>query len=164
MAKPRGSRAQVAIYLLFLFTFSSIFYFLMLRAHTLGGGGGLYVVGIMWCPALAAMATLKLNARSLNELGWNWPQSRYATMSWYVPLLYATITYAIVWISGTGGFPNHQTMQDLVTRMGLHTSPPVSTMLHAPCRVVKRHRLYLWIVAKEVATLVKRHRMRIHST
>src|SRR4029453_15374283 len=103
MAKPRGSRAQVAIYLLFLFTFSSIFYFLMLRAHTLGGGGGLYVVGIMWCPALAAMATLNLNARPLSELGWNWPQSRYAAMSWYIPLLYATITYAVVWIGRMGG-------------------------------------------------------------
>jgi membrane protease YdiL (CAAX protease family) len=130
MAKPRGSRAQVAIYLLLLFTFSSIFYFLMLRAHTLGGGGGLYVVGIMWCPSLAAMATLKLNARPRNELGWNWPQSPFAAMSWYIPLLYATITYAIVWIGGMGGFPNHQTMQELVTRMGLHTSPAVSTMVY----------------------------------
>jgi membrane protease YdiL (CAAX protease family) len=130
MAKPRGSRAQVAIYLLFLFTFSSIFYFLMLRAHTLGGGGGLYVVGIMWCPALAAMATLNLNARPLSELGWNWPQSRYAAMSWYIPLLYATITYAVVWIGRMGGFPNHQTMQELVTRMGLRSSPTVATMVY----------------------------------
>jgi membrane protease YdiL (CAAX protease family) len=130
MAKPRGSRAQVVIYLLLLFTFSSIFYFLMLRAHTLGGGGGLYVVGIMWCPALAAMATLKLNARSLNELGWKWPQSRYAAMSWYIPLLYATITYAVVWIGSMGGFPNHKTMQELVNRMSLHTSPTVSTIVY----------------------------------
>jgi len=84
----------------------------------------------MWCPALAAMATLKLNARSLNELGWKWPQSRYAAMSWYIPLLYATITYAVVWIGSMGGFPNHQTMQELVTRMGLRSSPTVATMVY----------------------------------
>ena len=74
MPEPRGSRAQVATYLLLVFAFSSVFYFLVLRAHTLGAGGGLYVVGIMWCPALAAMATLKLNGRPLPELGWKWPQ------------------------------------------------------------------------------------------
>jgi len=130
MANPRGSRVQVAIYLLLLFAFSSIFYFLMLRAHTLAGGGGLYLIGIMWCPALAALATLKLSNRPLNELGWSWPQPRYAAMSWYIPLLYATITYAIVWMSGMGGFPNRQMMQDLVTRMGLRASPIVSAIMY----------------------------------
>ena len=54
MAVSRASRSQVMMYVLFVFLFSSIFYSLMLRAHTLGGGGGLYVTGIMWCPALAA--------------------------------------------------------------------------------------------------------------
>ena len=54
MSETRSSRAQGATYVVFVFLFSSVFYFLMLRAHTLGGGGGLYVTGIMWCPALAA--------------------------------------------------------------------------------------------------------------
>src|SRR5438445_6887967 len=102
MSEPRGSRAQVISYVLLVFAFSSIFYFLILRTHTLGAGGGLYVVGIMWCPALAAMATLRFNRRPLHELGWKWPSARYAAMSWYVPLLYATIAYIFVWGSGLG--------------------------------------------------------------
>jgi membrane protease YdiL (CAAX protease family) len=130
MSEARRSRAQVLLYLLLVFAFSSVFYFLILRAHSLGGGGGLYVAGIMWCPALAAMATLKLNGRPLSELGWKWPQARYAIMSWYIPLLYATIAYVIVWGSGLGGFPNHETMQQLVSRMGLRTSPAVSTVVY----------------------------------
>ena len=127
---PRSSRQQVMIYLLLVFAFSSIFYFLILRAHRLGAGGGLYVVGIMWCPALAGAATLKLNGRKLSELGWKWPQAKYAAMSWYIPLLYAAIAYAIVWSSGLGGFPNREFMQHLVPHMGLRASPAISTMVY----------------------------------
>jgi len=130
MSEPRGSRRRVVIFLLLVFAFSSVFYFLILRAHKLGAGGGLYVIGIMWCPALAGAATLKLNGRKLCELGWKWPQLRYATMSWFIPLLYATTAYAIVWASGLGGFPNHEFMQHLVPRMGLRTSPVVSTVVY----------------------------------
>lgn len=130
MSEARTPRVQAATYVLLVFLFSSAFYFLMFRAHTLAAGGGLYVTGIMWCPALAAFATLRLNGRSLSELGWRWPSSKYAAMSWYLPLLYGAIAYAIVWISGMGGFPNHQFMQGLVARMGLRISPTASTVVY----------------------------------
>ncbi len=130
MAESRASRSQVVMYVLFVFLFSSIFYSLMLRAHTLGGGGGLYVTGIMWCPALAAFATLRLNGRRFADLGWKWPSVHYAAMSWYVPILYAGIAYGIVWVSGLGGFPNHQFMNGLVARMGLRASPAISTIFY----------------------------------
>jgi membrane protease YdiL (CAAX protease family) len=130
MPEARNSRGQALMYVGFVFLFSSVFYFLMLRAHSLGGGGGLYVTGIMWCPALAAFTTLWLNGRRVSELGWNWPARKYALMSWYVPLVYAAIAYGIVWIGGLGGFPNHEYMQSLVGRMGLHLSPAASTVLY----------------------------------
>jgi CAAX protease family protein len=130
MSEARDSRRQVVIYLLLAFAFSSVFYSLILRAHKLGAGGGIYVVGLMWCPALAAFATLKLKGRKLSELGWKWPQTKYATISWFIPLLYATIAYSFVWASGLGGFPNHEVMQHLVSRMGLRTSPVVSTVVY----------------------------------
>jgi len=118
------------MYLLLVFAFSSLFYFLMLKAHTLSAGAGLYVFGIMWCPALAAMATLKLNGRSMQDLGWKWPETKYAAQSWYIPLLYALITYVIVWSSGLGGFPNHEFMDHLVPMVGVHVSPLLSTIIY----------------------------------
>jgi uncharacterized protein len=130
MTEARSSRSQAVMYVLFVFLFSSVFYFLMLRAHSLGGGGGLYVTGIMWCPALAAFTTLWLNGRKASELGWKWPSRKYALMSWYVPLVYAAIAYLIVWIGGLGGFPNHEYMETLVGRMGLRISPVASTVLY----------------------------------
>lgn len=125
-----SSRRQAATYLVLVFVFSAIFYLLILRAHTLGAGAGLYVSGIMWCPALAAIATLKLHGRGLRELGWRWPETRFALLSWFIPLLYAAIAYAIVWAGGFGGFPNHEFMSQLATRMGLRVSPLLSTMIY----------------------------------
>jgi membrane protease YdiL (CAAX protease family) len=121
---------QVAIYLLLLFGFSALFYFLILRAHGLREAGGIYVIGIMWCPALAAMLTLKLHERNLADLGWKWPKTKYALLSWFIPLLYAAITYTIVWLAGWGGVPNRQFMARVVGMMGLNASPAVSTLIY----------------------------------
>jgi hypothetical protein len=125
-----SSRRQVATYLFFVFAFTSVFYFLILRAKTLAAGGGLYVTGIMWCPALAAFATLKFNRRRLSELGWKWPARRFALASWYIPLSYAATAYVMVWVTGLGAFPNRQFMDSLVARMGLGLSPTASTVLY----------------------------------
>lgn len=121
---------QAGTYLLFTFGFSSIFYFLIIHAGQLGAGGGTYLVGIMWCPALAAFATIKLNRRRVSELGWKWPATKYALASWYVPLIYASVAYGFVWATGLGGFPNHQFTSALATHMGEHVSPAVSTLLY----------------------------------
>jgi membrane protease YdiL (CAAX protease family) len=130
MADHQGSRKQAAMYVLLVLAFSSVFYFLMLKAHTLGAGAGMFVFGIMWCPALAALATLKINGRSPQDLGWKWPQTKYAVQSWYIPLLYATIAYTIVWAVGWGGFPNHDFMGQLVPMIGLRASPLLSTVIY----------------------------------
>jgi membrane protease YdiL (CAAX protease family) len=130
MTGQRSSRQQVGIYLLLVFAFSSVFYFLMLRAHTLGAGAGLFVFGIMWCPALAGMATLKINGRELSDLGWKWPQTTYAVESLFIPLLYAAIAYVFVWATGLGGFPNRDFMEHLVPLIGLRVSPQLSTVIY----------------------------------
>lgn len=126
----KESRKQVVQYLMLVFAFSSLFYFLMLRAHTLGAGAGMFVFGIMWCPAFAALATLKLNHRSFSDLGWKWPQAKYAAMSWLIPLLYATVAYVIVWAAGLGGFPNREFTEKLVGVIGLRLSPAASTLVY----------------------------------
>jgi membrane protease YdiL (CAAX protease family) len=130
MPEKSNSRQQILTYLVLVFAFSSVFYFLTLRAHSLGAGAGLYVFGIMWCPALAGMATLKIYKRDLRDLGWKWPEKKYAIQSWFIPLLYASITYAIVWCFRLGGFPNHEFMGAIAARMGLSASPVASTILY----------------------------------
>lgn len=119
MAQPRSSRVQIVIYLILVFAFSSLFYFLVLHSGSLGNGRGMYVLGLMWCPALAGMLTLRLNGRSIAELGWKWGETKYQIRSWFIPLLYAAIAYSIVWIAGFGGFGNSEFLDALVKQMHL---------------------------------------------
>jgi uncharacterized protein len=103
MAQPARSRVQVLTYLVLVFLFSSGFYFLILHGGGLRSGGGAYVRCLMWCPALAGMLTLRVNGRSLSEMGWKWIAS-YQWWSWFIPILYAVIAYAIIWAFHLGGF------------------------------------------------------------
>ena len=114
MAQPSRSRVQVVQYVLLVFLFSSLFYFLVFRSGGLRYGGGFYVLGLMWCPALAGMLTLRLNGRSIADLGWKWGETKYQIQSWYTPLVYASIAYAIVWALGFGGFGNPDFANSLV--------------------------------------------------
>jgi len=126
MGQPARSRLQVLTYLVIVFAFSSFFYFLILHSGSLGNGRGLYVLGLMWCPALAGMLTLRLNGRSISDLGWKWGQTKYQVRSWYVPILYGSITYAIVWIFHFGAFGNPEYYDSLTKTMHLGGSPWIS--------------------------------------
>jgi uncharacterized protein len=99
MAPPRSPRMQVLIYLLLAFAFSSFFYFLILHSGSLGNGRGRYVLGLLWCPALAGMLTLRRNGRSVSELGWKWGETKYQIQSWLIPLLLRLLTSS----SGSAG-------------------------------------------------------------
>ncbi|HYM07403.1 MAG TPA: type II CAAX endopeptidase family protein [Terriglobales bacterium] len=114
---PHTSR-QIVTYVLLVFAFSLVFYWLMIRAHSVGAGDGLYVLGIMWCPGLAAIATLKLNGRQLSELGWGWGKTKYQVLAWFIPLLYTFISYSIVWSAGLGGVPDPEFVGRIASRMG----------------------------------------------
>jgi uncharacterized protein len=129
MSQAGRSRVQVLTYLVLVFGFSSFFYFLVLRAGSLKYGGGLYTSGLMWCPALAGMLTLRLNKRSISELGWKWGETRYQALSWLVPLLYTSIAYSIVWVFHFGAFGNPDFYKSLVRHMHLAGPPWVSVLL-----------------------------------
>jgi membrane protease YdiL (CAAX protease family) len=126
-----SSKKQLLTYLVSVFLFSSIFYFLILHSGSLRAGGGLYVTGIMWCPAMAAFFTMRLNRRPLAELGWTW-RANYQWASWFIPLLYTAIAYIIVWITGLGGFPNPDFAKDAAATLGERFSPAASTAIYIP--------------------------------
>lgn len=117
---------QVLVYGVLVFAFSSLFYFLILHSGSLSNGRGMYVLGLMWCPALAGMLTLRLHGRSIAQLGWKWGETKYQIQSWFIPLLYASIAYAIVWVAGFGAFGNPEYLDALVRQMHLGGSPWIS--------------------------------------
>jgi membrane protease YdiL (CAAX protease family) len=104
---------RVGTYLALTFAFSSVFYFLIIRAGKLEGGGGLWVVGLMWSPAAAAFLASFLTARRLSEIGWRWSW-RYAGAAYAIPVLYGLAAYGATWALGLGAFPNRSFVEKLI--------------------------------------------------
>jgi CAAX protease family protein len=106
---------RVTTYVLLTFALSSYFYFVVIRAGSLAGGGGLWVVGLMWCPAVAAVIASLLTRRPLKAIGWRWSW-RYAAVAYALPLVYGGIAYGATWAFGLGAFPNPEFVTRLQSR------------------------------------------------
>jgi membrane protease YdiL (CAAX protease family) len=101
----RNVRAGIWTYLACTFALSSIFYFLIIRDGHLAAGHGLYVLGLMWCPGIAALTTCLIRGKPISSLGWAW-KWKYQGLSYLIPIAYAGVAYAVVWATGLGGVPN----------------------------------------------------------
>jgi len=85
------------LYLLLTLAFSAVVWIFIIWSGHLGMGFGLLIPVGMWCPALAALVTCRLQGRSLRSLAWSWPQGRYVAAGYFVPLAYAAMAYGAVW-------------------------------------------------------------------
>ncbi len=110
------------LYLLFTAVFSAVIWALVIWSGHLGMAFGMMIVGVMWCPALAALATCRVLGRDFRKLAWRWPEWRYIAAAYFVPLSYAAVAYGAVWGLRLGGWN-----QDIVTlvaqRFGLPGMP-----------------------------------------
>ena len=100
-ATPR-LKQELATYLLLTFGLSSIFYYIMASAHSLSVGGGYYVFMLMWCPGTSALITRLIFQKNVRGEGWTWGDSRYELLAYVLPILYAVVAYAAVWLAGLG--------------------------------------------------------------
>lgn len=112
------TRRPIITFLVLTFTLSSLFYFLIIHTGKLGSGFGLYVTGLMWCPGISALLTSLILGRKLSELGWQWGKAKYQLRSYLIPLLYAFITYILIWSFGWGRFYNEDFVTDVATAFG----------------------------------------------
>jgi uncharacterized protein len=94
----------VGIFLSITLALSAVYYFLIIYSGSLRSGWGLFAMGLMWCPGIAALITMKILKRDTADLGWKWGKTRYQLWSYLIPLLYTTIAYLIIWVFGWGGF------------------------------------------------------------
>ena len=130
------------IYLLFTLLFSSVIWALIIWSGHLGMAFGTMVIALMWCPALAALASCRVLGRDFRSLAWRWPEWKYIAIAYFVPLAYSGITYGAVWTLRLGGWD--QNIVRLVTeRFGLPGMPPWGAFV-------------LWLVFTATATLIMR--------
>ena len=115
--QSKRSLTAIAVFLALTVALSAIFYAFIIATGHVGGGNGAYELGLMWSPAVAAMLTCRMRGISLQSLGWQWGAARWQVLAFALPLVYTAIAYAVVWLAGFGGFPDHKFIDS--TRSGL---------------------------------------------
>jgi uncharacterized protein len=124
---PKPSRS-IGLFLILTAAFSSIFYAFIISTGHVGGGNGVYELGLMWSPAIAALLTCRLSGLSLQSLGWGWGTWRLQWLAFAIPLAYTAAAYSIVWIFGYGGFPDPKFVESTRANLGW-TGAPDSVVL-----------------------------------
>jgi membrane protease YdiL (CAAX protease family) len=117
---------SILCYLGLTVLFSSLFWALMIGTGHVGGGKGMYVTGLMWCPALAAVVTVRLRHLDWSSLGLRWCGARYALISYFTPLAYASIGYALIWIFGLGFFPDPAAITTIAQKLDWTVTAPAA--------------------------------------
>ena len=105
----------IFIFLAIVTVISAVFHYAIVNLYP----SRIYIGGLMWCPAIAAIITMKLKGRSITSLNWNWGNWKYIRLSYFIPALYALITYIFIWLFGLGGLPNKEIILDWAKELGL---------------------------------------------
>ncbi|MBC8753523.1 CPBP family intramembrane metalloprotease [Kordia sp. YSTF-M3] len=105
----------IFIFLAIVTVISAVFHYAIVNLYP----SRIYVGALMWCPAIAAIITLKLRGRTISSLNWNWGHWKYIRWSYFIPALYVLITYVLIWIFGLGGLSNEENIMEWATELGL---------------------------------------------
>jgi membrane protease YdiL (CAAX protease family) len=100
----RDTRAELSTFLGLTFGLSAVFYWLIISAGSLGVHGGAYVFALMWSPGVSALVTRLIFQRNVRGEGWGLGEARWLGLAYILPVIYATVVYGLVWLTGLGGF------------------------------------------------------------
>lgn len=116
--KKRQIFTEIALFVLFLTTYTAIFYFFL----GLSNNYYFYMTGYMWSPALASFTLMKAKRRKLKEeFSWTWGKTSSQIDSFLIPLAYGTVAYLIIWLS-FGKF-NFDSLVPIAEKIGLGGFP-----------------------------------------
>jgi CAAX protease family protein len=108
-----SSTRKIAAFLVLTAVFSGPFYFLIVSAGKVQAAD-IVVLGLMWAPGAAALATLLIYQRNLRGIGWGWCSWRFLALAYAWPLAGGMLVYGLVWTTGLGGFST----KDFLTGLG----------------------------------------------
>ena len=130
LSERREAWNTIFIFLAIVTIISSLFHYAIVNLYP----SRIYIGGLMWCPTIAAIITLKLKGRSISSLNWNWANWKYIRLSYFVPALYAIITYILIWIFALGGLPNEEIVLEWAKELeliGIGTLKPIFVVIVA---------------------------------
>lgn len=105
----------ILTFLVIVTILSSIFHYAIVNLYP----SRIYIGGLMWCPAIATIITLKLKGRSISSLNWNWGNWNYIKSSYFIPALYGLLTYLLIWFFGFGKIASGEVITDWAKELGL---------------------------------------------
>ncbi|MEN8788722.1 MAG: type II CAAX endopeptidase family protein [Flavobacteriaceae bacterium] len=105
----------IFVFLTIVTATSALFHYAIVNLYP----SSIYIGGLMWCPALAAFITLKLKGRSVSSLPWNWTHWKYIRLSYFIPALYVSITYLLIWVFGLGSVAGNEDILAWAQELGL---------------------------------------------
>jgi len=117
-AEIKEAWKTIILFLLLLTVLSSIAYYAILKLNPTS----IYVGALMISPALASFITLKIRGRSLSSLPWNLKKTKYLKRSYFIPILYVSIAYMLIWIFGFGNPINSETLTEWSSELGIDSS------------------------------------------
>ena len=94
---------EVGWFTLITYIIGSIFMYFAINTGDVDASGGLYVLGGMWSPGIAAVIMLSFYRRPLTSFGWGWGKTKYQLGSYLLPAAYVLAAQIIVWTTGLGG-------------------------------------------------------------
>jgi membrane protease YdiL (CAAX protease family) len=97
---PTAARRRIIIFLVLTYALSSIFYAQIISS---GKMKMLPVLGLMWCPGVAALILRLATQRNLRGTGWGWGETRWQLLAYFGPAILALVVYGLVWSTGIGG-------------------------------------------------------------
>ena len=96
-----------------------------LFSATLFRVGGFLKNLIMLAPGLGAVVATAMTDRNWKAFGWKF-SLKYVSLAWLLPILYAGLAYACIWILGIGDVPNPLFLERARLTMGIDSdSAPV---------------------------------------
>ncbi len=115
----RKAWTTIVIFLVIVTGLSAVFHYAIVNLNPTS----LYVGPLMWCPALAAFATLAIRGRPISSLPWRWGQWRFNLGAFATPIRYVSLAYGLIRGPGLGGHPDPETLSTWAGETGLAVPP-----------------------------------------
>jgi membrane protease YdiL (CAAX protease family) len=105
----QDAKRRIITYLIAVFALSTPFYVVNIITSANGDEassllGQLAIAALMWMPAVAALVTTFIHQRNIRGLGWAPGKVKYLALGYLLPIVYASIAYSIVWVTGLGAY------------------------------------------------------------
>jgi len=93
---------KIITYVIVVLLLSSIGYYLIINSKSLGLKPMAVMFYLMWCPALSGIITSLVYEKSIKGIGWGPGKVKWLGLAYLLPIAYAAIAYAVIWLFGWG--------------------------------------------------------------